>query len=436
VIRCRPVALAVALVLLGAGCAKRVAPPIPEGEVYVFPVPAAGELSAEEAAAARKAWTALMAGDAEGAARRYERLVERRPGSAAAKTGLGYAHLRAGRLEAAARLFTAALERDPRYVPALVGQASVANRRGDPEAALASYRLAQEAAPQDALVRKRLAALKLQVADQRMAEAEASVRSGDTASAAEAYGKALDAAPELAAVRLALADVLVGRKDTGGAIEVLRADPTQDRAVALKLGGLLASRQDFEEAAEVFDRLLARDPADEEARAGAKAARESLALLAMPEEYRQIDDAPRITRGDLAALLVVRVRALRRLPAGEPQVVVDVAGSWAREYIQTAVSLGILSPYPNHTFQPGATVRRGDLARALTRVLDRVRWPQAPAPVPTDMSPAHLDYPAAQRVLAAGLMGLTPSGAFEPWRPVSGREAEEAVEGLGRLLGS
>jgi hypothetical protein len=37
--------------------------------------------------------------------------------------------------------------------------------------------------------------------------------------------------------------------------------------------------------------------------------------------------------------------------------------------------------------------------------------------------------------VTAGLMDLTPAGAFEPWRPVSGREAVDVVDALTRLVG-
>jgi hypothetical protein len=39
------------------------------------------------------------------------------------------------------------------------------------------------------------------------------------------------------------------------------------------------------------------------------------------------------------------------------------------------------------------------------------------------------------RVVGAGLMTLGPGGAFEPWRPVSGREAVDVVEALAALVG-
>jgi len=40
------------------------------------------------------------------------------------------------------------------------------------------------------------------------------------------------------------------------------------------------------------------------------------------------------------------------------------------------------------------------------------------------------------RVVGSGLMGLSASGVFEPWRPVSGPEAIEVVDALSRLDGS
>jgi hypothetical protein len=155
----------------------------------------------------------------------------------------------------------------------------------------------------------------------------------------------------------------------------------------------------------------------------------------MPEEYRRIPQAATITRADLAALVVGKVSALSRLPNGPAKVAVDISGSWARDSIIRALALEILDVYPNHTFQPAATVRRGDLARAVQRVLDLTSQPAAALANPSDMTPNNLfRYPAA-RVVGAGLMDLTQNGAFEAWRPVTGREAADVVEALVRLVG-
>jgi thioredoxin-like negative regulator of GroEL len=424
-----------AAVLVLPGCAKRVAPPVPQGEDYVFDAPVPGAVSSHEASELRAAWRDVIAGDAASAARRYEKLLKRQPGLAAARTGLAFARLRAGRLEEASAGFDAVLTDHPDDVPALVGAASAAIRGGDADAALAYYRRAQSVAPEDALVRKRLAAVRLQVTERRMGLAQAAVERGDVTTATREYTAALAAAPEVAGVRLTLADLLASGGDVPGALAVLEGDPSGDRQVALRRAAILMGQQEFGLAADVYRGLLARDPGDETARNGEKRARESLDMLSMPEEYRRIPDAPRITRADLAALVAVRVVALRRAGPGEPRVAVDLGGSWAREYIARVLALGIMEPYPNHTFQPGATVRRVDLARTAARTLDRLGFAQGVAPAPTDMSRSHLDYEAVERALAAGLMSLSAQGAFEPWRPVSGSEAIDVVEGVVRLVG-
>jgi len=434
----RPLALAGLAVALAAfpACAKRVAPALPEGEDYVFSTPPRGELPPKDKAALQLAWREVLSGDTAAAVKRYEKLLKRHPGSLAARTGLGYARLRAGQTELGSQAFLAVLEKRPEDVPALVGLGSLAVRNADLDGAVAVYRRAAAVAPDDPVVRKRLAALKLQVTDRRMAEAQGALERGDSEAAARAYASALEVAPEVTGVRLALADVLAERGERPAAIVVLEADLSGERQVLLELGLLLSEEQEYARALEVYTRLLAHGPGDEAARAGQLRAREGLESLAMPEEYRAIPEATRVSRADLAALLAVRVPALRRAGAGEPRVAVDISGSWARDQVARVLALGLMDVYPNHTFQPGAIVRRVDLARAAARTLDVLGWPAGGAPTPADMSRAHLDFAVVERVLAAGLMGLTPAGAFEPWRPVSGREAIDVVDAVARLSGS
>jgi tetratricopeptide (TPR) repeat protein len=432
----RPAALGLFAAILAGGCAKRVAVAVPEGETYVFAAGAPAEVSADELKALRAAWKDVLEGDTPAAIARYEKLLKRRPGLVPARTGLAYALLRAGRLDRAASAFAGILADRPDDVAALVGAGSAAFRRGDLDSAVGFYRRAQALAPDDAVVRGRLTTLKLQATDRRMGLAQAAIERGDPETAVREYQGALEAAPEVAGVRLALADVLAAQGDAQGAISLLEGDPSGDRQVGLRRAGLLLGLQDFARAGEVYRGLLARDPGDAAARAGEKAAREGLELLSMPEEYRHIAEAPRVTRADLAALVGVRVHALQRLGPGEPRVAVDISLSWAREYEARVLALGIMDVYPNHTFQPGAVVRRVDLARAAARTLDVLGASRSAGPAPSDMSRSHLDYDAVERALGAGLMGLTPAGAFEPWRPVSGSEAIEVVEAMARLTGS
>jgi hypothetical protein len=219
-------------------------------------------------------------------------------------------------------------------------------------------------------------------------------------------------------------------------VALLEEDATHDRAVMLRLGELLSQQGEHARALATFRELLALHPGDAEVVARAEEARRAFELSQMPEPYRRIPGAARINRADLAALLSAKVTALRRLAGGQPAVAVDISGSWAREQIIQVLAMGVMDVYPNHTFQPGATVRRGDVASAVARVLSRLgKPPTSSAPAITDMSPNNLLYGAASQAVAAGLLDLTPGGAFEAWRPVSGQAAIEIIDALARLVG-
>lgn len=425
-----------ALALLGPACASsgaRVA--APEVQEYVFPGWSPTDASPDEGRELEKAWKDVQAGHASGAEKRYRKLLLRHPGLAPAETGLGYALLRAGRTAEAGRTFQQVLARRADDVPALAGAALAAAREGRAEDALAHLRRAAAADARNEIVSRRLADVRLQVTERRVAAAREALAAGQVERAVEEYAAALQAAPEASEVRLALADLLVQRNDAARAISVLEAAPDPDRDVLLRLGALLRGAGEPGRALEAYRRVLTREPADEEGLRGARESREALELLQMPEEYRRIPEAQTVSRADLAALLMTKVGPLARHPPGAAKVAVDISGSWARDNIIRALSLDILDVYPNHTFQPAAVVRRGDLAMAVQRVLDLLKLPPAALAQPTDMSPNNLlRYPAG-RVVSAGLMDLTEAGAFEAWRPVSGREAVDVVEGLVRLVG-
>jgi len=426
---------ALPLLFLLPACARHVAPPIPEGEDYLRPTLDEQALPPRDARALDEAWTRVLAGDVDRAVREYQRVLRGHPGLVPAETGLAYARLRGGQAGPAAAGFAAVIERRPDYVPALVGGATTAMRRGRGDEALELYRRALAQSPGEALLRRRVGELKLQLADRHMAAARAAREGGDLATTSAEYAAALHAAPELASVRLDLAEILVARDDVAGAIETLQADPAADRSVALRLGSLLLAQERYSDARDVYQGLLDRDPADAEAERGVAAAREALDFQAQPQEYRRIAETARVSRADLAALIAVKVTALARVPARSSRVAVDIGASWARPHIATVLGLGIMDVYPNHTFQPEARVRRGDLARSVARVLDLLSVPVTPARPPTDVGPSHLDRQAVLRVLGAGVMPLTPNGAFEPWRSVSGREAVETIEALARVVG-
>ena len=165
----------------------------------------------------------------------------------------------------------------------------------------------------------------------------------------------------------------------------------------------------------------------------------------MPAEYRSIQESPTVTRAQLAAVLAVRLDSLllkaRRVNA---VVITDTRGSWASPHILAAARAGVMEVYPNHTFQPDAIVRRGDLAQAASKVLEIIAaanpqlaaaWRSSERRKFPDVGPRHFSYPAVSLVVEAGVMTTREDGGFDLTQPVSGAEAIAAVTRLQELGG-
>lgn len=427
-------ALGAVLALFLGACTPRVEMPRVDDSDYIFPEISGEGLTPRETESLRRAWNDILTGQVARAEEAVNGLMRTRPGLLAGQTLRGFAALRAERIPDAAAAFESVLKVSPDEAPALVGLASVKRRLGQIDEALPLYQRAQQLRPGDGALARRTAEVKLQVAETNIARADALSAEGKKTEAIIMLQRALGVAPELALIRLQLADLLLEAGRRPEAVAVLEGTLDADRNVALKIASLRLEDGDLDGAEQVLRRGLKDVNEDPEASLLLATIRDRRAFLALPEQLRGIGDAPRITRAELAALVVLRVEALQSAkPAGKPGVASDLSLTWARPQVLRALQLGLMDVYPNHTFQPTGAVRRGELAVVAARVLDLLAWGKAEGAPPRDMSPSHLQYRPVLRVVGAGVMQNTAAGTFEPWRLISGAEAKAVVDSLARL---
>jgi tetratricopeptide (TPR) repeat protein len=434
--------LATALLLgLAAACATRTAPPVvsaPRHPDYIMPAMPEGAPPALRAAIQR-GWQFLQAGDLRSAEREFGAALKSGPQSAGAEASLGYLALARGRAEDALPAFDRAIGREPQLVSALVGRGYALvdlEREGE---AVASFEAALKADPSLTDLQARVDVIRFRATQDLLARAKAATDAGRLDDARAAYEQAVAASPDSGFLYRDLAAVerMAGLADR--AMEHLRRaielDPGDARARAT-LGELLEERGDHMAALAMYEAARAADPSSVPAATLARV-RERVATLKLPEPYRAIPGAPQVTRADVAALVGVRLAALVARAAERQVVITDVRGHWAQPWITAVVRAGIMDTLPNYEFDPGTVVRRGDLARTVSRVLALIggvrpgvskKWEGAGITV-TDVAPGHLSYPAVSMAVASGVMSLD-SGAFQLLQPVSGAEA---VEVIGRL---
>ncbi len=225
--------------------------------------------------------------------------------------------------------------------------------------------------------------------------------------------------------------------------KALELDPTDVRAQIL-LGDIYDAQQDAAKAVAAYEAALALEP-NAALERKVEGLREALALAAMPTEFQAIEGSTTLSREQLAALVGVRLDGLfKRAPRRNAVVITDARGSWAIPWIMSVTRVGVMEVYPNHTFQPAAIVRRGDLAEAASRVLSLIAaekpalassWRSAKRQF-ADVPPAHLSYPAASVTVEAGVMQALEDGSFHLSRLVTGAEAVAAVRKLEDLAES
>jgi len=436
----------VLLALTSACAAKITPPPLPSTLKYsefVYPAVPQPLQASPAAPAIERGWRFLQNDDLGNAQREFERALKDSRTFYPARAGEGFVALARREYDKALSAFDAALTADRAYVPALVGRGQALLGLKRDADALSAFEQALTLDSSLADVRRRIEVLQFRNVQDVIERARNAAAGGRLDEARIAYERAIAASPDSSFLYRELGAIEHREGNGDRALEHLRKAielDGSDVAALVEAGAILEERQDFDGALADYRRAAEIEPsADLTARIAAVSTRAREARL--PAEFKAIAQSPAITRGELAALLGIRLEPLLRDAASRQEVVTDVRNHWAAPYVGIVVNAGVLDAFENHTFQPQGRVRRADLATAVSRVVGLIarrrpdlREKMNERPQVADMSTAHLDYPAVAVAVSTGVLSLT-DGRFQVSRQVSGAEAIEAVSRLQMLAG-
>ncbi|MCX5800381.1 MAG: S-layer homology domain-containing protein [Candidatus Eisenbacteria bacterium] len=234
------------------------------------------------------------------------------------------------------------------------------------------------------------------------AKASLHLARGEVVSAEEDASRAIGIYPSLASAYKVRALARREQGELSGVVEDLKSALALEPNDTESLRGLAEAyldQNEIFEAVRTFERFLQVDSLDARAQDAWRGSMASLlGLDSFPIEYLRTLRSSALTRGELAAVLVVEFETARleqewrarpdtrsgSLPSGSespstlgnvsPQASVripDCAHFWFAPFAEKAVSLGFLDVYPDNTFRPLDTVRRGVLALELYSFLER-----------------------------------------------------------------
>jgi tetratricopeptide (TPR) repeat protein len=414
---------------------------------FIYPAAAAGLGTPAAQERHHAGWLWLQAGDFKAAERNFEAAKKLADGFYPAEAGLGYLGLAKQDQSAAVQHFDRAIVANPRYVPALVGRGEALLALGDRDMALKSFEAAVNADPNLAPLRTRIEVLRVRGQQEDVASARKALDAGRLDDARRGYERAIAASPDSPFLYRELATVLVRQGDLDAALQraskAAELDPSDARAQT-QVGDIREAQKDLKGAVAAYEAALALDRSEAIERR-LETLRKDLAIASMPQQFQQIESSDGLSREQLAALVGVHLDdLLERAPRRNAVVITDTRGSWATPWILMVTRAGVMEVYPNHTFQPEALVRRGELADAASRVLSIIAaekpslgasWRTARRQF-ADVPAAHLSYPAASVTVEAGVLQPLADGSFQLARPVTGAEAVAAIKKLEQLAES
>jgi tetratricopeptide (TPR) repeat protein len=436
-----------AAVGLTAACAAPLAPVVtaPRFPAYPIPeVPATVRVGPTERALHERAWQWLQSGDPRRAILEFSRVLDRAPDFYPAQAGLGFAYLADRQYTAAAERFGRAVEENDGYVPAWVGRAEAELALGREAEAIATMKRILTLEPGLTDIRSRLDLMRFRQLQSLIEDGRQARLSGRLDDARRLLGDALTRSPASTVIMLELTLTEMAARAYDAAEQHVRraidAQPNDAEAHAM-LGAVLEAQGRSADAAAAYDVAVSLDPRPDWRARSVELGRVA-EFVGLPPEFGTIDRAATLTRAQVAAFIGIRLKSLvDRAPRRVAAVATDVRTHWAEPWILPVTQTGIMDIFANHTFQPSAVVRRGDLARVAVELVtlagssrpeDLARW-RAERPEFEDVSTSHLSYGPAALAVAAGVMATQEGRRFDPTSPATGADLAGVVARIAEL---
>ncbi len=418
-----------AIIMLGA-CATYQPPPL---NFYIDNLPQSivTELSLDERIVIEDAWRSLKQGNGNKARKALMRLDEQNPFY---YVGMGYAYFMMNDLALAEDFFKAAQRYSPDMIIIHLGLGQIYYRTGRDDLAFAEFREIINRDPDHIWVRAQYESIKNQKTQESLDTGKAYLDAGNQESSKEAFLRALYYSPDSLQAHLALADIFQKENNTENALVHLEAaselDPENIEALK-KLGDILFIANDNTRGLEVYGKLLEKEPDNQEYQQRADILKNRLGIFELPNQYKAIISSEAVSKEEVAALLAIKFKDILEKTSKKPPIIIDIATSWADDYILQMTSLGLLDIYPNHTFRPKKIITRAEMAEILLRLVNHLgnrgyRFIQQIPPENIQISDVSTDnyyYQPIIHIVSYDIMGLSPDKTFKPDLPLSGQDA-------------
>lgn len=406
-------------------------PPPPSLYIESLPASIVAEFSLEERILAEEAWETLNQGEGKKAEKQISKLGTQNP---IYNVGLAYAYFLQNRLQRAEEFFKVALKDLPDMTLIHSGLAQIYREKGRDDRAFAEFREILKREPEHPWAKQQYEIFKNKKFDESLLEAKAAIAAGDTEGSKEAYLKALYYAPQSTEAHLVLADIYKKENKLQNAlVHLLAASSSEPKNTEIlkDYAEALYQAAQYTKSLKIYEKLQYLEPENKQIMNRIESIKNRLGIYELPTRYNSIAFSEAVSKEEIAALLVVKFKGILDEVPGTPPIIIDIATSWASQFILQVTSLGILDVYPNHTFQPKKIVTRAEMAEILLRLinyLEKKGYKFIPQILPeriqiSDVASHNYYYKAIIQILSYNIMDFSLNREFNPDLPVSGQES-------------
>ncbi len=417
-------------------------PPPPTLYVGSLPPSIVTELSLDERIIIEDAWNSLKQGNGSKARKALSKLEEQNPFY---YVGMGYAYYMLDDLALAQDFFKAAERYSPDMSIIHLGLAQIYQKTGQEDLAFAEYREVLKIEPDHSWVAAQYETLKVKKTEEYLNEGRTSLSAGDAENSKEAFLKALYYSPESTEAHLALADIFQTEDKLESALVHLEAASTNDpenQDILKKYGEALFLANENKKGLDVYENLVEKEPENQDYRQRLEILKNRLGIFELPSQYNAIIASEAVSKEEMAALLAVTFKDILDESSKKPDIIIDIATSWALDYILKTTSLGLLDIYPNHTFRPKKIITRAEMAEILLRLIEYLRekgyrFIQQIPPDKiqiSDVLPDNYYYQPIIEIVSYDIMSLSLDQTFKPDVPVSGQESIKLLDIILNLI--
>lgn len=366
--------------------------------------------------------------------------AERDPMLLMAYLSLGDAYRMQERYLVAEIFYNKVLKTDPYFIPALTALGTMYWKTGNHRDSLSMYRRVLEIDPSNRYAQEQIESVTRELFGLYYDQGVLYKELGQIDQAIIEFQKAHSLYPENYIFAVEIGNLFLEQQDyvmaDGYFQQVLRIEPDLFPAL-LGAGQVQLALQRYDEAMFYFDRALQVQSGNPEAIEWIREAERKKMEATVPPEYWSIVSEKPVTRGEIAALLMVDLMLERRLSEPDRVVIIsDITTHWAKPYIIKIVQYGIMRLPPDRFFRPNEPIQKGELAFVIDTLFQKfgIPLPSESLVSFSDVHPDNTYHDAILRVYSAGLMPASDENTFGMLETIIGENVIQVFEKIKRML--